>query len=86
MQLMDWKQELSIDFYLTYRKSEKLAPLVREIRKGKEVHSCTSFLVLFNHLYFQIIKVNTINEIILRESGLAVAFEVTDIYIKPDGF
>lgn len=43
MQLMDWKQELSIDFYLIYRKSEKLAPLVREMKKSKEVHSCTSF-------------------------------------------
>ena len=39
-----------------------------------------------NDLYFQVIKVNTVNEIILCESGFAVTFEVTNIYIKPDGF
>ena len=47
---------------------------------------CVVFLILFNDLYFQVIKVNTVNEIILCESGFAVTFEVTNIYIKPDGF
>ena len=41
--------------------------------------------VFFDDMNFQIIKINTVNKIILGETSLGVAFKFCDGRIKPDG-
>lgn len=40
--------------------------------------------VLFYNLNFQIVKVDCLNEIITRKTGLAVTFEFRNVFIQPD--
>lgn len=44
------------------------------------------FLVFFNNLDFQIIKIDTVYKIVLPETGFAMSLEITNIHIQPDGF
>ena len=43
-----------------------------------------SILIFFDHLDFQIIKVDSLYEIILSESRLTVPFEISNSFVQPD--
>lgn len=44
-----------------------------------------SILIFFDYLYFQIVKLDVLDEIVLCETNFAVALEIGNIFVQPDG-